>query len=544
MSTHHYDTDYEIGQDNVEVLGMDLHHPVFMTSAAMIVSFVVATLIVPEHAGDALLAAKEWVLRTSDSFFTIAGNLMILVCIGLMVSPAGRIRLGGHNAVPEFTTPSWLAMLFSAGIGIGLMFWGAAEPLAYYTGWSGTPLGVEPGTEAAERLAFSAAMYHWGLTPWAVYAIVGLALAFFTFNKGLPLTIRSTFYPLLGERVWGWPGNVIDFVAVVSTLFGLATSLGFGAKQVASGLHYLFDVDAGISTQVGVIVGVTSVAVISVIRGLHGGVRLLSNLNMLLAAMLLAFVIVLGPTLEILSRIFSVSWHYARDFVPLSDWHGREDVDWYRGWTVFYLAWWISWSPFVGMFIARVSRGRTVREFIGAVLILPVLLSVVWFSAFGTTALAQAGPGGPLSDGIGEVSLTLFQMLSGLPLSAMTSGVAIVLVIVFFVTSSDSGSLVIDSITAGGKLDAPVPQRIFWAVMEGLVAAVLLYGGGSQALGAMQAGAITTALPFAAVLMVCSVSLAIALRNEVRRLKRLELEQALKARVEVPGASRTAEVSR
>ena len=531
MTLKHYDTDYEIGQDNVEVLGMDLHHPVFLVSAIVIVGFVVATLIIPAQAGAALLAAKGWVLATSDSLFTLAGNLMILVCIGLMVSPAGRVRLGGHDAVPEFTTPSWLAMLFSAGIGIGLMFWGAAEPLAYYTGWSGTPLAVTPGSEAAERLAFSAAMYHWGLTPWAVYAIVGLALAFFTFNKGLPLTIRSTFYPLLGERVWGWPGNVIDFVAVVSTLFGLATSLGFGAKQVASGLHFLFGVDAGISTQVGVIVGVTSIAVLSVIRGLHGGVRLLSNLNMLLAALLLAFVICLGPTLAIAARVFQVSWHYALDFVPLSNWNGRPDTDWYRSWTVFYLAWWISWSPFVGMFIARVSRGRTVREFLGAVLVLPVLLSVVWFSAFGTTALDQAAPGGPLADGVGDVSITLFQMLSGLPLSALTSGVAIVLVIVFFVTSSDSGSLVIDSITAGGKLDAPVPQRIFWAVMEGLVAAVLLYGGGSQALGAMQAGAITTALPFSAVLVVCSISLVLALKKEVRRLQRIELEKALKARV-------------
>ncbi len=503
-----YETDYEVGQDNVEWLGFDIHNPVFFLSAGLVLTFVAGSLLMPDLASTVLLGARDWTINTFDWFYVITVNVTFLFCIGLAVSPLGRIRLGGREARPEFSTLSWLAMLFAAGVGIGMVFYGAAEPLAYYTGWSGTPLGVEPLTPEAERMAFAATVFHWGVTPWAIYAVVGLALAFFTFNKGLPLTIRSAFYPLLGDRVWGWPGHVIDLVAVVSTLFGLATSLGLGAKQAASGLHFLFGIEASLLSQVLIIVLITSLAIVSVVRGLDGGVKVLSNMNIALAIGVLAFIIVAGPTLAIVTGIGTSAVAYIAETPALSNWIGRNDGDWFHGWTIFYWAWWVSWSPFVGMFIARVSLGRTVRQFLLAVMGVPVVVVLIWFTAFGVTAIEQVKAGvGQLPAGIDDVSLVLFQMLDTMPFAGIMSFVCIILLLVFFVTSSDSGSLVIDSITAGGKLDAPVPQRIFWASMEGLVAIVLLVGGGSTALTTLQAGAIAAGLPFAVLLLVCCVSL-------------------------------------
>jgi len=513
-----YDTDYETGQDNVQVLGMDMHNPVFFISAVTILSFCLGTLAFPGPASALLEGARDWTLDHADWFFVIATNLIFVFCVAIGLSPFGKIRLGGPDAVPDFSIKSWLSMLFSAGVGIGLMFYGAAEPLAYYTDWFGTPLGVPPYTEEAERLAYSATIFHWGIIPWAVYAVMGLALAFFTFNKGLPLTIRSTFYPLLGERVWGWPGHIIDLLAVVATLFGLATSLGLGARQAASGLEFLFGIDGGLGTQIVLIAGITGMAILSVVRGLDGGVKVLSNINIVLAILLLLFVIIAGPTQAIVSSYLPNAAAYATDTLRLSNWIGREDEAWFHGWTIFYWAWWVSWSPFVGMFIARVSRGRTIREFLGAVMIVPVIVAILWFSSFGVAAIEQAKAGTPpLSEGISEVSLVLFQVLQNLPFGEVASFLSVILLIVFFVTSSDSGSLVIDSITAGGKLHAPVGQRVFWASMEGLVAIVLLIGGGSAALSSLQAGAITAGLPFTFVLLVCCVSLSIGLRQEAAR---------------------------
>ena len=519
MTKFHYDTNHEIGENNIQLLGMDVHNPVFFGSAVLIILFVVATLVAPTEASLALGDARSWTLEHMHWLFSAGIGAILLFCIALAILPYGRIRLGGPTAMPEFSTLSWLTMLFSAGVGIGLMFWGAAEPLAYYTGWSGTPLGVAPGTPEARKLAMSATIFHWGFHPWAVYALIGLALAFFAFNKGLPLTIRSTFYPLLGERVWGWSGHIIDSLAVIATLFGLATSLGFGALQAASGLHFLFGVDPGITTQIGIIVGVTSMAILSVIRGIDRGIKVLSNINIAMAIVLLVFVMLLGPTLSILGAIPANTANYLTNFLPLSSWFGREDAEWYQTWTIFYWAWWISWSPFVGMFIARISKGRTVRQFLSAVLVMPVGVSVVWFSVFGATAIDQAQKGiGQLADGFTDASLVLFQMLEHLPMTQFVSGFAVILVLIFFITSSDSGSLVIDTITAGGKLHPPVAQRVFWASMEGIVAAILLFGGGNTVLGALQAGAITTALPFTVVLLLCCVSLYKGLRHELESL--------------------------
>ena len=503
-----YETDHDVGENNVQFLGLDMHNPVFFVSAVLVVFFVVGTIMFPDLASAGLSGAKAFAINHFDWLFMAGGNVFVLFCLALIVLPVGRIRLGGDSARPEFSTLSWFAMLFAAGMGIGLMFWSVAEPVGYYTDWFGTPLNVEPNTPQAKDMALGAVMYHWGLHPWAIYGVVALSLAFFAYNKGMPLTIRSAFYPILGERCWGWAGHVIDVLAVLATIFGLATSLGLGAKQAAGGMHFLFDTPNAINVQIAIIVGVTAAAVISVMRGLDGGVKLLSNINMGLAALLLLFVMIAGPTLLIFTSMGQTAVDYVVNIIPLSNWVGREDQGFLHDWTVFYWAWWISWSPFVGMFIARVSRGRTVREFLTAVLLVPTLVTVVWMATFGGSGLHQTINGiGELANGVGDSSLALFQMLAELPLTAITSFLAIVLVLVFFITSSDSGSLVIDSITAGGKLDAPVPQRVFWAIMEGLIAGALLYGGGEQALNALQAGAITTGLPFTVVLLVMCFSL-------------------------------------
>ena len=510
-----YNTSYNVGQDNLRRFGMDIHNPVFWVSSVLILVFVIGTLIVPGEFKGGFDGAKGWSIKNFDWLFMVAGNIFVVFCLLLIVLPVGRIRLGGADAKPEFSRISWFAMLFAAGMGIGLMFWSVAEPVGYYTDWYGTPLNVAARTPEGARMALGATMFHWGLHPWAIYAVVGLTLAFFTYNKGLPLTIRSGFYPLIKDRSWGWFGHVIDTVAVLATIFGLATSLGFGAQQAASGLNFLFGVPNTIATQVAIIIGVTAVATFSVIRGLEGGVKLLSNINMSLAALLLLFVIVAGPTVAILTGIGTTVSAYVENIFPLSNWIGREDEKFYHGWTVFYWAWWISWSPFVGMFIARVSKGRTVREFIIAVLLVPTLVTVVWMSAFGGSGLDQIqADTGALTKGISEVSLAMFQMLENLPFTSIASFLGICLVLVFFITSSDSGSLVIDSITSGGKLDAPVPQRIFWAVMEGVIAGALLFGGGSDALGALQAAAIIVGLPFSVVLIVMCASLYMGLSHE------------------------------
>jgi BCCT family betaine/carnitine transporter len=515
ISADQYETDYEIGQDNLKKWGMDVHHPVFWIASVLILIFVIGTLVSPGPAKEAFDGAKGWSITNFDWLFSDGGNIFVVVCLALIVLPVGNIRIGGNGAKPEFSLMSWFAMLFAAGMGIGLMFWSVAEPVGYYTDWFGTPLNAPPNTPEGAGAAMGATMYHWGLHPWAIYAVVGLSLAFFAYNKGLPLTIRSGFYPLMGERSWGWFGHIVDTLAVLATIFGLATSLGFGAQQAASGFKFLFGIDDGIATQIAIIIGVTAIALYSVVRGLEGGVKVLSNINMGFAALLLLFVIIVGPTLAIFTAMGTTVGNYVSDIIPLSNWMGREDETFYHGWTIFYWAWWISWSPFVGMFIARISKGRTVRQFIVAVLLVPTLVTVVWMSAFGGTALDQAVNGvGALAGGISEVSLAMFQMLENLPIAGITSFLAIMLVLVFFITSSDSGSLVIDAITAGGKVDAPTVQRIFWAIMEGIIAAVLLFGGGADALGALQAAAITVGLPFTLVLIAMCVSLYMGLRHE------------------------------
>ncbi|WP_414897528.1 BCCT family transporter [Rhodovulum sp. YEN HP10] len=526
------ETDYEIGQDNIEgsvgPFGFDIHNPVFLVSGLCIMAFVFYALALPAQAGAVFGWLRPFLTSTFDWFFLSAANVFVLFCLALIVLPVGRVRLGGADATPDYSYTGWFAMLFAAGMGIGLMFFGVLEPV-YHMAIS-QPLGTPspfaadgsliPGNvDAAREMGLAATIYHWGLHPWAIYAIVALALALFTYNKGLPLTIRSAFYPIFGDRIWGWTGHVIDILAVFATLFGLATSLGFGAQQANAGLSHVFGVPEGLTVQILLITGITAIALISVLRGLDGGVKVLSEINMVVAALLLLFVLLAGPTGTILTDFGEGMLAYVKDLPALSNPFGREDTDYLQGWTAFYWAWWISWSPFVGMFIARVSRGRTVREFVVCVLLIPSLVCVLWMAVFGGAAIDQV-----LSDPVNSAvkaqvidtynpPMSLFAMLEALPWASVTSVIGIVLVIVFFVTSSDSGSLVIDTITAGGKIDAPLPQRVFWCTFEGAVAIVLLVGGG---LSALQAMVISTGLPFTLVLLVMCFSIFRGLQTESR----------------------------
>ncbi|WPC05185.1 BCCT family transporter [Pseudomonas benzenivorans] len=523
------DTDYVIGQDNIKgryLFDLDIHGKVFAISALFSVLFVVLTLALQSEVEPLFTAVRNWLTSNLAWFFIGSANIFVLLCLGLIVSPLGKVRIGGKEATPDYSYSGWFAMLFAAGMGIGLMFYGVAEPMSHFSSAMGgtsvengvrtdwAPLGAAAGdAEAAASLSMAATIFHWGLHPWAIYAIVALSLALFSFNKGLPLSIRSIFYPLLGERVWGWPGHIVDILAVLATLFGLATSLGIGAQQASAGLEYLFDIPANNTSMVLLVIGITAIALVSVMAGLDKGVKRLSEINMVLALLLLLFIIAVGPTLAIVTGFFSNLGSYVVNLPALSNPFGREDANFSQGWTAFYWAWWISWSPFVGMFIARVSRGRTVREFLIAVLLVPSLVSVLWMTAFGGTALSQL-----LTDGFSGVQdaaleLKMFAMFGQLPLTEISSFIGIVLVVVFFVTSSDSGSLVIDTITAGGKVNAPVPQRAFWAILEGVVAIALLLGGG---LVALQAMAVSAGFPFTIVLLVGCIAIVKGLMSEPR----------------------------
>jgi len=523
------ETDYKVGQDNVAIklgpFGLDVHNRVFLISGLAIIAFVALTLIFQADAEPLFSGLRNWLTSRLDWFFITAANIFVILALVLIFTPLGRVRLGGTEASPDFSYLGWFSMLFAAGMGIGLMFYGVSEPISHFssafggtsteggmrTDWA--PLGgAEGNAEEARRLGMAATIYHWALHPWAIYAVLALGLALFSFNKGLPLTVRSIFYPLLGERVWGWPGHIIDILAVLATLFGLATSLGLGASQASAGLNFLFGTPKGVGMEVVLVIGITAIALFSVVAGLEAGVKRLSEINMTLAALLMLFVIIVGPTVAILTGFFKNLVAYVEYLPALANPIGREDANFSQGWTAFYWAWWISWSPFVGMFIARVSRGRTVREFLTAVLIIPSLACVFWMTVFGGTAITQ------FLGGFEEVAntaleLQLFTMLSELPWTGLTSFIGIILVVVFFVTSSDSGSLVIDTISAGGKVNAPTPQRVFWCTFEGLVAIALILGGG---LVALQAMAVSAGLPFTIVLLMSCVSLVKGLMNEPR----------------------------
>ncbi len=493
----------------------DIHGPVFWPSVILIAILIIGTLALGETAETWFNNARVGITDWGSWLFVAGVNIFIAFSLYFAFSKFGKIRLGGQKAKPDFSKMAWFAMLFSAGMGIGLMFFAVAEPMWHLL----YPPHAEVGSTEAVRDAMGVTFLHWGLHAWAVYAVVGLALAFFAFNRKLPLSFRSIFYPLLGDRINGWIGDVIDILAVLATLFGLATSLGLGAAQAGAGMEFVFGLENTTFLQVIIIVVVTLVAIVSVVLGVHKGVKVLSEFNIRLAGLFLLFILVLGPTLYILGTFVQSFGFYFQTFAEYATWVEAfdEEGSFMSTWTVFYWAWWISWSPYVGMFIARISRGRTVREFILGVLIVPTTVTFLWMSGFGGTALFLE------TTGVAEIAAaveadqttSLFILLEQFPLAMITSFLAIVLVLSFFVTSSDSGSLVIDGLTSGGKIDAPVGQRIFWASTEGVVAAVLLIGGG---LGALQAASITTGLPFVILLMIMCYSLQKGLSREYNEL--------------------------
>jgi len=492
----------EPGDRNWTGYGFDIHPQVTVLSAAILLVFIVLTVMFKDTASQVFASALSFITTTSGWFLILVTNLFIIAAGYFALGKFGHIRIGGADAKPEFSTSAWYAMLLSAGMGIGLMFWSVGEPITHFGHPSPMFGNIEPGTPEAAQAAMGVTYFHWGVHPWAIYAIVGLGLAYFAYNRGLPLTIRSIFYPLLGERIYGFWGNLIDILSVLATLVGLATSLGLGVKQINAGLHYLLGIDVSVTTQVTLIAAITGVATLSVMAGLDSGVKRLSQANMILAGVFLLFLLIAGPTVFLLSGFTQNLGYYLTIFPELSMWTETfRGSNWQGSWTVFYWAWWISWSPFVGMFIARISKGRTVREFIVGVILIPTLLSFLWMSVFGGSALYLQGTGGAdiLSAVNEDVATAMFVMLDALPLAGVLCTVAVILVAVFFITSSDSGSLVVDHLTSGGKLDSPTGQRVFWAVMEGAIAAVLLLGGG---LTTLQTAAVTTGLPFAFVLLI------------------------------------------
>jgi choline/glycine/proline betaine transport protein len=505
------------------IFGLEVNGPVFFTSAIIVIITITLTLLFKDKAEQHFTEIQAFVANKAGWFFILSVNVFLVFMIYLAFSKYGQIRIGGQTAKPEFKTLSWFAMLFSAGMGIGLLFWSISEPIYHYLS---PPMAAGETAEAAKE-AMKFTFLHWGFHAWAIYALVGLSLAYFTYSRGLPLTIRSVFYPFLGDKIYGRIGDAIDIFAVLATLFGLATSLGLGVQQIAAGLNHLFGIDSGVMTQVILIGGITLIATISVVLGVDKGVRVLSEWNMRVAVVFLLIVLILGPTIFIFKSFVQNTGNYLSSILEISTWtESYTGTNWQNAWTTFYWGWWIAWSPFVGMFIARISKGRTIREFILGVLLVPSIVTFFWISAFGSTAINEAILGNDtIVNAVNDnVATALFVFLEDYPFAFILNIIAIILIAGFFVTSSDSGSLVVDSLTTGGKIDAPVGQRIFWAVVEGSVAAVLLIGGGLQAL---QTATIVTGLPFAIILIVMCFSLYKGLSEDYRKLKKRQSQKEL-----------------
>ncbi|HZD54308.1 MAG TPA: BCCT family transporter [Woeseiaceae bacterium] len=491
---------------------LTLHPWVFGISAGLILLFIVLTLANLDAAEATFNTLKNGITRRFGWFLILTVQGFLLFCVYLAVSRFGHIRIGGPGARPEFSSLSWFAMLFAAGMGIGLMFWSVAEPILHLR----NPPGAAPMTAEGAQRAMDLTFLHWGFHVWGIYALVGLALAYFSYNRGLPLTIRSAFYPLIGRRIDGPLGNVIDALAVIATLFGLATSLGLGVAQINAGLDSVFGMRFTIGAQIILIAVITALATGSVVSGIDRGIRLLSLTNLYAALLLLVFVLLVGPTLFLFKNLVQSTGHYLQNLLTLGSWAETyaRDESWQSSWTLFYWAWWIAWSPFVGMFIARISRGRTVREFIFGVLLVPSLLTFIWVSVFGGAAIYEAlFVDTAIVDAANQnVATALFELLTAFPLADVTVLLAVFLVAIFFVTSCDSGSLVMDILTSGGYLHSPVVQRAFWAILSGVVAAVLMLGGG---LTALQTASITSGLPFAVVLVLMAWGLLKAFREDM-----------------------------
>ncbi len=484
--------------------------PVFIISAVLIVGFILFGVFFTEQAGKLFSYLQGFITNTFGWMFIVLMNVALAFCIYLAASRYGDIRLGKQTEAPQYSLFSWIGMLFSAGVGIGLVYWGTAEPLYHFMA---PPLGEAETVEAAKQ-AMNISFLHWGLHAWALYAIVALSLAYFHFRRGLPLSIRSTLYPLIGKKIYGPWGHAVDILAVFGTMFGVVTSLGLGVQQINSGLSVLFGVPDSLNVQFIIIALVTALAALSVMMGLDKGIKRLSDINIGFTGVLLTFMVVLGPTLFIIDSFFENIGNYMMSIIPLGFWgEAYSNTDWQASWTIFYWAWWVSWAPFVGIFIARISRGRTIREFVLGVLLIPMTILFFWFTAFGGVAihmelLAALDPA-LVSPGLVEAvqansSSAIFKLVEHYPLTKPITLLIVIMIVLWFVTSSDSASFVIDMLTAGGDTNPPKIQRLFWASTEGVIAAILLAAGGLQAL---QAAAIIAGFPFALVIFVMMVAL-------------------------------------
>lgn len=483
---------------------------VFPTAAAVSTLFVLVAALMPQRTAALFGALQNGIVTRFGWFYILSVAGFLLFCLWLMFSRYGRIKLGADDDDPDYGYLTWFAMLFSAGMGIGILFYGVAEPMLHF----GAPRFSEPGTVAAAHEAMETTFFHWGLHAWAIYIVVGLAMAYFGYRHDLPLTIRSALYPLLGERIHGPIGHLVDIMAILGTLFGVATSLGFGVLQMNAGLAFLGWLPESTFNQILLIIGITSLTTFSVMSGLDRGIRRLSELNVIMAICLVVFVFVAGPTVFLLSTFVESVGRYFQDLIINSfRTTAFAHADWQKSWTMFYWGWWMSWAPFVGMFIARISRGRTIREFIAGVMFVPALFTFFWFVVLGNTAIhMDLFQGGGMAAAVAEsVPTALFKMLEALPLANISVVLATAMVAMFFVTSADSGALVIDIIANNGQTDGPGWRRLFWAVSTGAIAAVLLVVGGLQGL---QTAAITTALPFALIMIAMCISLMKALRSE------------------------------
>lgn len=494
--------------------------PVFIPSVIFIIALVSFAILSPQIANEVFTNVRNFVADKFGWLYMLGVGIFTLFALFLAVSPFGKFRLGPDQSKPTYSNLSWFAMLFSAGMGIGLMFWSVAEPVMHYVS---PPVGTAQSIDSA-KMAMNILFFDWGLHAWAIYAIVGLVLAYFSFRHGLPLSIRSALYPLIGDKIYGKIGHSVDTIAVLGTVFGVATSLGFGVLQINSGLNYLFEIPVGITTQIILIALITAIATISVVLGLDGGIKRLSELNLYLAGFLLLFIFLAGPTFFLLNTLIQNIGSYLSNivFMTFNQYSYDTTSSWMSSWTLFYWAWWIAWAPFVGMFIARVSRGRTIREFVIGVLFVPVGFTFIWMTVFGNSALYSIMNEGftLLSTAVSaDVSTALFKFLQHFPFSSFVSIIAIVLVVTFFVTSSDSGSLVVDTIASGGRVNNPVWQRIFWAVSQGIVAIALLLAGGLQAL---QSASIIMALPFVFVMLIACWGMYKALSLESIRNESLQ----------------------
>ncbi len=492
-----------------------INKAVFYTSASLIILLVGFAALFPEVADKNFKNLQQEIFTNASWFYILAVALILLSVTFLGLSRYGDIKLGPDHAKPDFSYHSWFAMLFSAGMGIGLMFFGVAEPVMHYLS---PPVGTPETVEAAKQ-AMRLTFFHWGLHAWAIYAIVALILAFFSYRHGLPLTLRSALYPILGERIYGPIGHAVDIFAVIGTVFGVATSLGYGVLQVNAGLNHLFGVPVNEAVQVILIIIITALATISVVSGLDKGIRILSELNLGLAILLLILVLLLGPTVLLLKSFVENTGGYLSELVSKTfNLYAYEpkSSNWLGGWTLLYWGWWLSWSPFVGMFIARVSRGRTIREFVTGVLFVPAGFTLMWMTVFGNSAIyfIMAGATDLANTVQQDVALALFNFLEHFPFSSILSFIAMAMVIVFFITSADSGAMVVDTLASGGVSHTPVWQRIFWASLMGIVAIALLVAGG---LSALQTVTIASALPFSVILLISIYGLLKALRRDITK---------------------------